>query len=79
MRDRRGKFFDRRGGKGKDRHDMRRGGKGRHDVRRGGQGAFSRLDLTDEQKEQFAELRQGAPRRDTRNAPKNTARPWKAS
>lgn len=48
MRDRRGKFFDRRGGKGKDRHDMRRGG----------QGAFSRLDLTDEQKEQFKELRQ---------------------
>ena len=48
---------DRRGGKGKDRHDMRRGGKGRHDARRGGQGAFSRLDLTDEQKEQFKELR----------------------
>ena len=48
MRDRRGKFFDRRGGKGKDRHD----------ARRGGQGAFSRLDLTDEQKEQFKELRQ---------------------
>ncbi|MYK38664.1 MAG: hypothetical protein F4049_00415 [Gemmatimonadetes bacterium] len=48
MRDKRGKFFDRRGGKGKDRHDMRRGG----------QGAFSRLDLTDEQKEQFKELRQ---------------------
>ena len=46
MRDRRGKFFD------------RRGGKGRHDARRGGQGAFSRLDLTDEQKEQFKELRQ---------------------
>lgn len=36
---------------------MRRGGKGRHDARRGGQGAFSRLDLTDEQKEQFKELR----------------------
>ena len=49
MRDRRGKFFDR--------HDMRRGGKGRHDAQRGGQGAFSRLDLTDEQKEQFKELR----------------------
>ncbi len=57
MRSKRGKFFDRRGGKGKDRHDMRRGGKGRHDARRGGQGAFSRLDLTDEQKEQFKELR----------------------
>ena len=37
---------------------MRRGGKGRHDAQRGGQGAFSRLDLTDEQKEQFKELRQ---------------------
>ena len=48
MRDKRGKFFDRRGWEGKDRHDMRRGG----------QGAFSRLDLTDEQKEQFKELRQ---------------------
>ena len=47
MRAKRGKFFERRGGKGKDRHDMRRGG----------QGAFSRLDLTDEQKEQFKELR----------------------
>ena len=58
MRDKRGKFFDRRGDKGKDRHDMRRGGKGRHDARRGGQGAFSRLDLTDEQKEQLKELRQ---------------------
>ncbi len=58
MRAKRGKFFDRRGDKGKDRHDMRRGGKGRHDARRGGQGAFSRLDLTDEQKEQLKELRQ---------------------
>ena len=48
MRDKRGKFFDRRGGKGKDRYD----------ARRGGQGAFSRLDLTDEQKEQLVELRQ---------------------
>lgn len=54
MRDKRGKFFDRRG----DRHDMRRGGKDRYDARRGGQGAFSRLDLTDEQKEQLVELRQ---------------------
>ena len=57
MRSKRGKFFDRRGGKGKDRHDMRHGGKGRHDARRGGQDAFSRLDLTDEQKEELVELR----------------------
>ena len=57
MRAKRGEFFDRRGGQGKDRHDMRRGGKDRHDARRGGQGAFSRLDLTDEQKEQFKGLR----------------------
>ena len=56
MRAKRGKFFDRRSGKGKDRHDMRRDGKDRHDARRSGQGAFSRLDLTDEQKEQFVEL-----------------------
>ena len=48
MRAKRGQFFDRRGWEGKDRHDMRRGG----------QGAFARLDLTDEQKEQFVELRQ---------------------
>ena len=48
MRAKRGKFFDRRGWGDKDRHDMRRGG----------QGAFARLDLTDEQKEQFVELRQ---------------------
>lgn len=47
MRSKRGRFFDRRGGKDK----------GRHDARRGGQGAFSRLDLTDEQKEQLVELR----------------------
>ena len=58
MRDKRGKFFDRRSGKGKDRHDMRRGGKDRYDARRGGQGAFSRLDLTNEQKEQLKGLRQ---------------------
>lgn len=48
MRGKRGKFFGRRGWGAKDRHDMRRGGKG----------AFSRLDLTDEQKEQLKELRQ---------------------
>jgi Spy/CpxP family protein refolding chaperone len=47
MRSKRGKFFGQRGW----------GGKGRHDMRRGGQGAFSRLDLTDEQKEQLVELR----------------------
>ncbi len=58
MRSKRGKFFGQRGWEGKGRHDMRRGGKGRHDERRGGQGAFSRLDLTDEQKEKFKELRQ---------------------
>ena len=56
MRSKRGKFFGQRGWGGKGRHDMRRGGKD-HDMRRGGQGAFSRLDLTDEQKEQLAELR----------------------
>ena len=56
MRGQRGKFFGRRGWGGKDRHDMRRGGKD-HDMRRGGQGAFSRLDLTDEQKDQLVELR----------------------
>ena len=58
MRSKRGKFFGRRGWGGKDRHDMRRGGKD-HDMRRGGQGAFSRLDLTDEQKDQLVELRKG--------------------
>ena len=47
MRSKRGKFFDQRGW----------GGKGRHDMRRGGKGAFSRLDLTDEQKDQLVELR----------------------
>ena len=57
MRSKRGKFFARRGWGGKDRHDMRRGGKNWHDARRSAQGAFSRLDLTDEQKEQLRELR----------------------
>ena len=33
-------------------------GKGRHDMRRGDRGAFSRLDLTDEQREQLKALRQ---------------------
>ena len=56
MRSKRGKFFGQRGWGGKGRHDMRRGGKD-HDMRRGGKGAFSRLDLTDEQKEQLVELR----------------------
>lgn len=43
-------------------------GKGRHDMRRGGPGAFSRLDLTDEQREQLKTLRQEqrAERRATR-------------
>ena len=45
LKEMRGKFFD------------RRGGKGRHHAGRGGMGAFSRLDLTDEQKEQVKELR----------------------
>ena len=53
----RGRFFDRRGGMGRDRFDMRRGGKGRYDAGRGGKGPFSRLDLTDEQKERLKELR----------------------
>ena len=47
-----------RGWGGKGRHDMRRGGKDRYDARRSGQGAFSRLDLTDEQKDQLKELRE---------------------
>lgn len=43
-------------------------GKGRHDMRRGGPGAFSRLDLTAEQREQLKTLRQEqrAERRATR-------------
>ena len=53
----RGRFFDRRGGMGRDRCDMRRGSKGWYDARRGGEGPFSRLDLTDEQKERLEELR----------------------
>ncbi len=47
MRAKRGKFFGRRGWGDKDRSDMRRGG----------EGAFSRLYLTDEQKEQLKGLR----------------------
>lgn len=46
-----------RGWAGKGRHDMRHGGKD-HDTRRGGRSAFSRLDLTDEQREQLKALRQ---------------------
>ena len=57
LREMRGRFFDRRGGMGRDRFDMRRGGKGRYDAGRGGKGPFSRLDLTDEQKERLKELR----------------------
>ena len=43
-------------------------GKGQHDMRRGGLGAFSRLDLTEEQREQLKALRQEqrAERRATR-------------
>ena len=59
MRGRRGRFFEGRGGKGRDRFDMWRGGKGRDHAGRRGMGAFSRLDLTDEQKEQLEELRTG--------------------
>ena len=65
MRGERGKFFD------------RRGGKGRHHAGRGGMGAFSRLDLTDEQKEQVKELRTGTPHRDTRNPPEAPHGPGK--
>jgi Spy/CpxP family protein refolding chaperone len=42
MRGRRGKFFDRGGGKGKDRFDMWRGGKGRYHPRRGALDAYFR-------------------------------------
>lgn len=70
LKEMRGRFLDRhggmgrdrwdmrRGGKGKDRWDMRGGGKGRGDAwRGGGKGPFSRLDLTDEQKQRLGELR----------------------
>ena len=67
----RGRFFDRRGGMGRDRWDMRRGGRGwgRDDMRRGGMGPFSRLDLTDEQKERLEDLRteHRTEMRETRN------------
>ena len=68
MRSKRGKFFGQRGWGGKGRHDMRRGGKDRYDAQRGGQGAFSRLDLTDEQKDELRELRkeQSTEMRETR-------------
>ena len=57
LKEMRGRFVDRRGGKGKDRWDMRRGARGWHDAPRGGKGPFSRLDLTDEQKQRLGELR----------------------
>ena len=69
LREMRGRFLDRRrgmgrdrwemrrGGMGWDRDDMRRGGAGWHAARRGGEGPFSRLDLTDEQKDRLGELR----------------------
>ena len=55
----RGRFLERRGGKGWGREGMRRGGKSWrwNDAQRGGKGPFSRLDLTDEQKERLGELR----------------------
>lgn len=61
MRGRHGRFFDHPGrGHWRDSkgHHIRHGGKGSHDMRRGNQGAFSRLDLSDEQKNQLKELRQ---------------------
>ena len=70
LKEMRGRFLDRRGGMGRDRWDMRRGGKGKdrwgmrrgggrgwHDAWRGGKDPFSRLDLTDEQKQRLGELR----------------------
>ena len=62
------RFLERRGGRGWDRWEMRRGGMGRrgdmgrpgrgwHGASRGGRDPFSRLDLTDEQKERLGELR----------------------
>ncbi len=69
LKEMRGRFLDRRGGmgrdrwdmrrgdKGKDRWDMRRGARGWHDAPRGGKSPFSRLDLTDEQKQRLGELR----------------------
>ena len=57
LREMRGRFLDRRRGMGWDRDDMRRGGAGWHAARRGGEGPFSRLDLTDEQKDRLGELR----------------------
>ncbi len=68
LKEMRGRFFDRRGGRGWDRGDMRRGGRGWrgdmgrpgrgwHDARQGVRDPFSRLDLTDEQKERLEELR----------------------
>ena len=57
MRRRRGRFFEGRSGKGRDRFDMWRGGEGRDRAGRGALGAYSRLDLTGEQKEQLKELR----------------------
>ena len=59
LKEMRGRFFDGRGGMGRDRYGMWRGGKGRDHPGRGGMGAFSRLDLTGEQKEQLEELRTG--------------------
>ena len=54
--DMRGRFLERRGGMGW-RGDMGRPGRGWHGASRGGRDPFSRLDLTDEQKERLGELR----------------------
>ena len=63
LKEMRGRFLDRRGGMGRDRWDIRRGGKGWRGGegwragRRGGKDPFSRLELTDEQKQRLGELR----------------------
>ena len=63
LKEMRGRFLDRRGGMGRDRWDMRRGdkgwrgGEGWRAGRRGGRDPFSRLELTDEQKQRLGELR----------------------
>lgn len=53
----RGRFLERRGGRGWDRDDLRRGVRRWHDAPRGGRGPFSRLNLTDEQRERLKGLR----------------------
>ena len=53
----RGRFLERRGGWGWHRDDLRRGVRRWHDAPRGTRGPFSRLDLSDEQKERLKGLR----------------------